>query len=399
MLRSIIICPDQELAEHLHGALTATGVVAVGRTVNRYPDSVDLVRTLRAQTPEVIFLSFETLEQALALVRFVETEVKNLQIIAFHKTLDPKLLRESMRAGVREFLAEPFERHTLMEALGTAKELLDKNPVSYETTSQIFAFLPSKAGAGTSTIALNVSAAMSRRPDTRVMLSDFDLNSGMMRFMLKLQNEYSITDAIENAPRLDENLWPSLVTTIQGLDVLHAGRVNPSLRVEGTHIRAMIDFLRRVYQVLCFDLSGNLERYSMEIMQECKRVLLVCTPEIPSLHLAREKMAYLKHFDLDGRVSVVLNRYQKKAVFSKEQVEEILGIPVLRTFPNDYQGVNKAMTAGSFVETGTELGKAYKDFAAELLEPRGGASQPEGKRKFLDMFASVSSRGLASGEK
>ena len=45
--------------------------------------------------------------------------------------------------------------------------------------TDIFAFLPSKAGAGTSTIALNVSAAMSRRPDTHVMLSDFDLNSGM----------------------------------------------------------------------------------------------------------------------------------------------------------------------------------------------------------------------------
>ena len=398
MLRSIIICPDQELAGHLHNALAGTGVVAIGRTVLRYPDPVELKRTLRAQTPEVIFLSFEALEPALEVVKFVEAEAQGIQIIAFHRNLDPKVLRETMRAGVREFLADPFERSTLMEALATAKALLEKNPPAYETTSQIFAFLPSKAGAGTSTIALNVSGAMSRKADTRVMLSDFDLNSGMMRFMLKLQNEYSVTDAVENAQRLDENLWPSLVTTIQGLDVLHAGRVNPSLRIDGAHIRAMIDFMRRNYQVLCFDLSGNLERYSIEIMQECKRVLLVCTPEIPSLHLAREKMTYLKHFELDGRVSVVLNRHQRKAVFSKEQVEEILGVPVMRTFPNDYQGVNKAMTAGSFVEPGTELGKAYAQFAEELLERRS-SGQPEGKRKFLDMFASVSSRGLASGEK
>lgn len=399
MLRSIIICPNHELAARLTTAVSETGVVTVGRTLLGYPNATDLVRTLRAQTPEVIFLSFESLEQALAVVKFVEAEAQGLQIIAVHHQLDPKLLRESMRAGVREFIADPFERGTLMEALATAKALLEKNPPAYETTSQIFAFLPSKAGAGTSTIALNVSAAMSRRPNTRVMLSDFDLNSGMMRFMLKLQNEYSVTDAVENALRLDENLWPSLVTTLQGLDVLHAGRVNPSLRIEGPQIRSLIDFMRRNYQVLCFDLSGNLERYSIEIMQECKRVLLVCTPEIPSLHLAREKMVYLKHFELDSRVSVVLNRHQKKAVFSKEQVEEILGVPVLRTFPNDYQGVNHAMTAGSFVEPGTELGKAYTQFAHELIERRGSGPVEGGKRKFLDMFASVSSRGLASGGK
>jgi phosphoribosylformylglycinamidine synthase len=48
------------------------------------------------------------------------------------------------------------------------------------------------------------------------------------------------------------------------------------------------------------DLSGNLERYSIEIMQDCKRIMLVCTPEIPSLHLAREKINFLKTLDLDS---------------------------------------------------------------------------------------------------
>jgi pilus assembly protein CpaE len=277
------------------------------------------------------------------------------------------------------------------------KVLLEKKPPSFETTGQIFAFLPSKAGAGTSTIALNVSSAMARRPNTRVILSDFDLNSGMMRFMLKLQNEYSVLDAVENSLRMDENLWPQLVTTIQGLDVLHAGRVNPSLRIEGAQVRALTEFMRRNYQVVCFDLSGNLERYSLEIMQDCKRVLMACTPEIPSLHLAREKLAYLKTFDLDSRVSVVLNRHQKKATFTKEHVEQILGVPVMKTFPNDYHGVNKAMTAGTAVEPGTDLGKSFTQFADELLDGRV-PGQPEGKRKFMELFA-VSQRGLASGQK
>jgi pilus assembly protein CpaE len=396
VLRSIIICPDQEMANRLQQAVEATGEVLVGRSLQRYPNAIDLVRTLRAHAPEAVFLSFENLDKAQEVVHFLESEADGIQIVAVHSEMDPKLLRESMRAGVREFLAHPFDRQTVLEALKAVKALVERKPPVLESTNQIFAFLPSKAGAGTSTIALNIAGALARRSNMHVLLADFDLNSGMLRFMLKLQNEYSVLDAVENSLRVDEHLWPQLVTSFEALDVLHAGRVNPSVRIEGAQIRALMEFLRRNYQALCFDLSGNLERYSIEIMQDAKRILLVCTPEIPSLHLAREKIHYLRNFELDTRVAVILNRTNKKAVFNKAHVEEILGVPVAYTFPNDYVGVNRAMTAGTFLDPDSEMGKLFTEFAADLVERRGPL-QKDGKRKFLEFFA-VSPR-LASGEK
>jgi pilus assembly protein CpaE len=384
VLRSIVICPNQELAARLEAAVTATGEITVGRTIHRYPNAIDLVRTLRAHAPEMVFLSVEAIDKAQEVVKLLNAEAENIQVIAIHSRVDAELLRQSMRAGVRDFLAEPFDRKAIMEAVVTVKALIERNPPAPDTTGQIFAFLPSKAGVGTSTIALNVSAALARRPDTHVLLSDFDLNSGMMRFMLKLKNEYSVIDAVENALRVDEHLWPQLVTSIDALDVLHAGRVNPNLRVEGAQIRALIDFARRNYQALCFDLSGNLERYSLEIMQDCKRILMVCTQEISSLHLAREKIAFLRTFDLDSRVSVILNRSLKKAVISKAQVEQLLGMPVLATFPNDYLRVNRSLTEGKWVDPDSDLGKAFVEFATELVERR---AQGDGKKKFLEFFA------------
>jgi pilus assembly protein CpaE len=397
VLRAIIICPDQDLSDRLEAALQATGDVNVGRVFDQYPIAIDLVRSLRAHAPEVVFLSFESLDKAQEVAKFLETEAEGIQIVAIHRHMDSKLLRETMRAGVREFLTDPFERQAVVESLMAVKAQVVKKPPVLDTTSDIFAFLPSKAGAGTSTIALNVSAAMARRPETRVVLSDFDLNSGMLRFMLKLQNEYSVMDAAENALRIDENLWPQLVTTFGQLDVLHAGRVNPNLRIEGAQVRGLIEFMRRNYQAVCFDLSGNLERYSLEIMQDCKRVLLVCTPEIPSLHLAREKLHFLKTLDLDSRVSVVLNRVQKKAIFTKAQVEEILGTKVIKTFANDYHGVNRSLTQGTCIEPDSEMGKAFTQFANELLNPRPGQADP--KKKFIEFFAVQPSRALVPGQK
>ncbi|PYT12686.1 MAG: hypothetical protein DMG59_22740, partial [Acidobacteria bacterium] len=124
MLTAIVICPDEEIGHRLETALEATGVVSVERTLNRYPNAVDLVRIMRAHTPEVVFLSFESVEQAHELVKLLEAEADGIQIVAVHRTCDARLLRETMRAGVREFLSEPFERDTLMEALRSVHTVL-----------------------------------------------------------------------------------------------------------------------------------------------------------------------------------------------------------------------------------------------------------------------------------
>src|SRR5258708_31371518 len=119
MLRSIIICPDADLAVRLETSAKATGEVTVARTVNRYPNSIDLIRTLRAHAPEVVFLSFESLEKAQEVVKFLDSEANGIQIIAVHRQVDAKLLRETMRVGVREWLSDTFDRHSVVEALAT----------------------------------------------------------------------------------------------------------------------------------------------------------------------------------------------------------------------------------------------------------------------------------------
>jgi Flp pilus assembly CpaE family ATPase len=238
---------------------------------------------------------------------------------------------------------------------------------------------------------------MARKLKQRTLLTDFDLSSGMMRFLLKLENSYSIIDALHRYANMDEVAWAQLATSFGNLDVIHAGRIQPNLRVEPAQIRSLVEFIRRNYQVVCFDISGNLEKYSMELMRESRRVLLVCTQELSSLHLAREKMAFLREADLDGRVSVLLNRCYKRPLISKQQVEDLLGVPVMTMFPNDYHGVNHAMAAGTWINSDTQLGKAFEQFASELLE-KPPASIVKDKKKFLEFF-SVPARPLASGQK
>lgn len=394
MLRGITICPDVDLAERLDSLLNEIGIVSITRTLDRYPNSLELVRFLRAHAPQVIFVSTESTTKAMEIASEVNKNTPGVQIVAVSRFCDPQILLEVMRAGIREFASLPFDRQTLTEGLLRIKDQLEARPPEIEATDQVFAFLPSKAGVGTSTIALNSAIAMSRLPNTSVLLSDFDLNSGMMRFMLKLDNSYCVTDACEHSLDMDESMWPSMVTSLDKLDVLHAGKLNPDFRIEPTQIRHLMEFMRRNYGALCFDLSGNLERYSLEIMHESKRIFLVCTPEIPSLHLAREKYLYLKQLDLGDRVSVLLNRCQKRPLITPQQIEQLLGLPVHMTFPNDYQGVQKSLTFGRWVEANTDLGKQFNLLAQTMLE-KGQISSVSDKKRFIEFFSVVPGKAPA----
>ena len=198
-------------------------------------------------------------------------------------------------------------------------------------------------------------------------------------------------EVLEHMHELDENLWQQLVTTVAKLDVLHSGPLNPNVRVEPSQIHDMAQFWLRNYDVVCVDLSGNLERYSLEILRDSQQVFVVCTPEVPSLHLTREKLAFLKSLDLDSRVSIVLNRVSKQSLLTPQQVQDVLGVPVMYNLINDYQVVNTATRAGEFVDPKSKLGLQFADLAATLLNRP--TVETASKRKFLE-FLSAPSQAL-----
>jgi pilus assembly protein CpaE len=386
MLRGAIICPDRELGDRLVSALQESHRIGIVRRLEAYPNAVDLGRFLRAAAPEIVFLSIETRQQALESAKKIEELCPGLQVVAINRTCDPPILLETMRSGIREFLSPPFEQQTLHEALQRISELISQNPPIFETTDALFAFLPAKAGAGATTIAVNTSLALSKIPDTNVLLADLDLNSGMVGFMLLLnQTPYTIVDAAENALELDENLWPKIVSSKGNLDVLPVGKLSPGFRIEAAQIRQILTYARRHYSAIFVDLSGMMEKYSIEILHEAKQVYLVCTTELPSLHLCREKLAFLRSQDLAGRVHILLNRSQKRGQISLEEMEKLFGMPIHMTFPNDYAGVHEALTAGKSVNPASPLGSRYRELAENMLGKKAPAA--ERKRGFMDLLS------------
>ena len=380
LLKCLIIGPDGVQAEHLNQALEQLSGTETIKYLAQYPHEYELLRLVRTLTPQAVFLGLQDLERSFEIVRTLQAEFEGLQIVAFHDDLSAPILMKLMQIGIREYLPVPFELRALADILIRVREAAEKSPMVSPQTNLIYTFLPSKPGVGTTTLAINAAIAMARQPDTSCLLMDLDLNCGLVRFQLKLNNEHSILDAAEHAAEMDEALWPNLVSSKGQLDILHAGKIQAGVRIEETAIRNLIDFARKSYKAICVDMSGNLEKYTLEAMKESKKIFVVCTPEIPSLHLAREKYLYLKALDLGDRVSFLLNRQSKGDLLQLGKIEELLGTKVVMSFPNDYRGVNQAMSEGKEVDQRTELGRQIHKFSHVLLE-LGSAEQPETAKK------------------
>jgi pilus assembly protein CpaE len=309
------------------------------------------------------------------------------------------VLLDLMHAGVREFQAYPFDLANFTAMVQRLESLLERNPAQVNEGDTLLAFLPAKAGSGTSTIALNTAMALARMPDMKVLLSDMDLNSGMLGFMLKIESPATIYEAAEHSSRLDEHLWPQLVSKIGGIDLLAAGRLDPQSRVDPMQIRHILSFARRFYKALCVDLSGNMEKFSLEVMQEAKQVFLVCTPEIPALHLARKKIQLLHSLDLGDRICVLLNRSQKRPLITTEQIQQLLGVAVYQELPNDYRGVHNALTLGKAVDPNTELGKQFTRLAQRVTQRKPSTTGDAKKKKSIMDFFNVLPGYSLSAEK
>jgi len=363
----MLVCPQGQMGARFQEAVAPLeGLALICHSLAEYPSAGMLARAMRLYAPDVVVLSFEHVQLASAVMRLIEGEVRGLPVIGINPTAESSVLLQAMRMGTREFLVMPFQREALAEGLLGVRAVLEETPLTYTHTEHIYSFLPSKPGVGATTLAMNITAAVARRGDARVLLTDLDLGCGMIRFLLTLPPG-SVMDAIQRSAEMDLELWRQTVFHRDGVDILHSGGLDPQAQLDPLQVQCLIDFARKDYQFMCFDMSGNLEQYSLQVMNESKEVFIVCTPDVISLALAREKLDWLTKAGLRDRVSLLLNRDAHNLAIEGGRVESMVGAPVRAVFGNHYKQVEKAIMSATWVEPDSRLGKEFSEFASLLM--------------------------------
>jgi pilus assembly protein CpaE len=400
LLTSIVISPEADQAGQLSADLSKHGHVRVLRSYPSYPSEEELGRFLQIAGPAILFLGTEDTRRALGLALATDRAGAGTQVVVLGTACDLQFLVASMQAGIREFLSLPLDPDKVTEAVSRIAGILERKPLAFKSTDAVFSFLPAKPGDGASTVAVNVSSAIARESPGKTLLADFDLNVGVISFLLKITNGRSVLDALSVADRMDDVLWDNIVLKRDPMDVLCSGRLEPSSELDLTQAEQIVHFARRIYSTICLDLSGNMDQLSVSLMSQCREIFLVCTSDIASLHFARAKVQFLRDAGLADRASVVINRTDLRTPFSIEELEKVLGLRVRLSLQNDPKRVGDAMGNGTEVNPKSALGRQFETFAKGLLDVNKPGTAPTiRKRSFIEHFAIHPAFHPASKEK
>jgi pilus assembly protein CpaE len=366
MLNTVIVCPDQAILGQLKDTLTGSMNLAVARTYSHYPSVLEITQCVRANQPDLMFVGMDELDSALEVVAAVQAEFPGLPLIAIDHGSDRNSFIAMMRAGVRDCISPPFNRDSLKATIALVDSILQRARPEYGLTDRVYSFLPAKAGVGCTTVAMNTSFAIAHVSRQPTLLVDCDLRGGMLRFLLKLTNHFSLQDAAHAAHELDEDLWSRLVTRFGSLDVLHSGIIDTTFNVESNQGTQMIEFWRRIYKTICLDFSGNFEPFCVDRIAESKLVFLISTPELTSLYLAKEKVNAMDSLQLGDRLKLVLNRTESKNTLSNDEISKLVGLPIYMSFSNDYGAVNHSIHAGTHIQRDSKLVAEFQNFARSI---------------------------------
>lgn len=333
---------------------------------------------LRALGGTAVVSLGESVEAGFKLVRTLA--VAGIRVIVLGPRKDADLILQAMREGAKEFVLAGDD-----EAL--VRVLREQvRPPRASGVGMIYAVFPAKGGVGATTVSTNLAGALQARGE-RTCLVDLNLNMGDVLAFLDLAGGYSIVDVMNNMGRLDRDLLDAtLLRHGSGIHVLaQSHRIEESDRVDAEAIGQLLQFLRHHYGAVVLDGLRSFDDVSVAAVDASDQIVLLVTQEVPAVRDARRCVGLFKRLGSEGKLKLVVNRYQKNNDINLSVIAETVGLPVAATVANDYPAVIRAVNKGVLVGDDATRSSVTRDLddLVKLLGHRPAEEAPREKRSLF----------------
>ena len=356
----------------------------------RETDGVRLKESQDSRVPELVIMELEeNPEDTFVLIREMVKLNKGTEIFLTASRLESNILLEAMRAGAKEFLAQPLQKQDVSDAI---MRFLERGATQVRqgdgqrTAGKVLAFFGGKGGVGTTSIAVNVAAAIKQLPNNpSVALVDVNQHGGDLPLYLDLQPSHSFRDIATDLSRLDQAFLIRVLTKTElgiqvlpsGYDDLSTGRLSPDC------VEATLRLLQASFDYVILDCGHVLDLTTKKALELATLIMVTSTLMVPVVHRTKRILELLRGSGFPvNKLRLVMNRFVAAEQDVLKETEEILKQKAFWVIPNDYPSASQAVNSGKpliDVAPRSAVAKSYRDIAASFDEQ---GTKPASKGSF-----------------
>jgi len=323
-------------------------------------------------TPQLLILQTNSEQAAVLddLDRLAEVCDAGTNVILIGKANDIGLYRELIKRGVAEYLVPPIAPRDLYEVV--AGIFIDPNA---PPMGRMIAFMGSRGGCGSSTMAHNVAWHLSDQfTDEDVTIVDLDLNFGTAALAFNVETQQTVDQILADASRLDDVLLERYLVEIDdNLRLLAApASLDVSDSVVGDAMTTMLDMLRRRSNYVILDLPHHWAPWTQQLLLDADETVITAALDLAALRDTKNMLDRLKQQRGDsGPVHMVLNHEGafKKTELSPKDFENATDLQPDVRVPHDanlFGGANNNGQMVGQVNARHKASEALRDLAVNV---------------------------------
>lgn len=253
--------------------------------------------------------------------------------------------------------------------------------------SRVMAVVGGKGGVGATTVACILAAELRRRTNEPVLLADLDVHTGLVAFLMGVDSQYSIQDAIANSTGLDKDYWGKIAVRAEnGVDVVCSPARADSPELDCDRFSRVFAVVGHFYRWIVVDM-GRLSASSIQLLGAADELLLVTTTSLPALYQTKRTIETLKNAGVADRIRLIVNQIEPLEAFSHNDLESVFGVKVAAMLPSCSRELHECCARRKLPAVDGALRKEI----ARLGRQMAGLEE-ERPRRMLDPLLSLADR-------